>query len=195
MHVEYRHIFELTKPYLNIRRNDIHTEIVYRFACRLLESEAGEASIALPAAICHDIGWSQVPEELHLRAFGPTADPALTRLHEIEGVRLAQEILQAVAYEPQKSAEILAIIEGHDTRLTALSASDTIVKDADKLFRFDQIGMGIDADRFQINRIRHANWLEQQIEPWFFTETGKKLAREELARFREQGSIEDDYAI
>jgi hypothetical protein len=71
--------------------------------------------------------------------------------------------------------------------LTALSASDKIVKDADKLFRFDQIGMGIDADRFQIDRNRHADWLEQQIEPWFFTETGKKLAREELARFRQQG--------
>ena len=195
MHAEYRHIFELAKPYLNTRKNDIHTEIVYHFASRLLESEPGDASVALPAVICHDIGWNQVPEELHLKAFGPTADPALTRLHEIEGVRLAKEIFLAVGYEPQKTAEILAIIEGHDTRLTALSASDKIVKDADKLFRFDQIGMEIDADRFQINRIRHANWLEQQIESWFFTETGKKLAREELARFRAQGATEDEYAI
>jgi hypothetical protein len=128
-----------------------------------------------------------VPEELHLKAFGPTADLELTRLHEIEGVKLAQEILSAVQYEPQQTAEILAIIEGHDTRLTALSASDKIVKDADKLFRFDQTGMGIDADRFQINRSHHADWLEKQIEHWFFTETGKKLAREELAKFREQG--------
>jgi HD superfamily phosphodiesterase len=195
MHGEYRHIFQLAKPYLNIRRNDIHTEIVYRFAVRLLESEPGDASVALPAAICHDVGWSQVPEELHLKAFGPAADPALTRLHEIEGVKLAEEILLAVEYEPHKTAAILAIIDGHDTRRTALSASDKIVKDADKLFRFDQIGMGIDADRFQINRIRHADWLEQQIEPWFFTETGKQLAREELARFREQGAGEDNYAI
>jgi hypothetical protein len=187
MYAQYRHIFQLAKPYLNTRRNDIHTEIVYRFAARLLESEPGEASVALPAVICHDVGWSQVPEELHLKAFGPTADPALTRLHEIEGARLAGEILRSVAYEPQKTLEIQAIIEGHDTRLTALSDSDKIVKDADKLFRFDQIGMGIDADRFQINRNRHADWLEKQIEPWFFTETGKKLAREELARFRQQG--------
>jgi HD superfamily phosphodiesterase len=187
MHGKYRHIFQLALPYLKTRRNDIHTEIVYRFASRLLGSEPGEASVALPAAICHDIGWSQVPEELHLKAFGPTADPELTRLHEIEGVKLAQEILLAVDYDAQKTAEILAIIEGHDTRLTALSASDKIVKDADKLFRFDQIGMGIDADRFQINRIRHADWLEKQIEHWFFTDTGKELAREELAIFREQG--------
>ena len=45
MHGEYRHIFQLAKPYLNIRRNDIHTEIVYRFAARLLASEPGDASI------------------------------------------------------------------------------------------------------------------------------------------------------
>ena len=185
MHAEYRHIFELAKPYLNIRRNDIHTEIVYRFAATLLTSEPGDAAVTLPAVICHDVGWSQVPEELHLRAFGPTADRALTRLHELEGVKLAQEILLAVDYDPQKTTEILAIIGGHDTRLTALSPSDKIVKDADKLFRFDQVGLVIDAERFNIEKNRHVDWLEQQIEPWFFTETGKKLAREEIARFRQ----------
>lgn len=185
MHAEYRHIFQLAKPYLNIRRNDIHTEIVYRFAVRLLESEPGDASVAIPAVICHDVGWSKVPEELHLKAFGPTADPTLTHLHEIEGVKLAQEILLAVDYEPHKTAEILAIIEGHDTRWTALSPSDKIVKDADKLSRFDQIGLVIDAERFNIDKNSHVNWLEEQIEPWFFTETGKKLAREEVARFRQ----------
>jgi len=187
MYAPYRHIFELAKPYLNIRRNDIHTEIVYRFASRLLESEPGDPSVILPAVICHDLGWSKVPEELHLKAFGPTADPALTRLHEIEGVKLAQEILLAVGYESQKTVEILAIIAGHDTRLTALSVSDRIVKDADKLWRFDERGLAIDAERFKIDTTSHVNWLEQRIEPWFFTETGKKLAREELAGFREEG--------
>ena len=183
-YAEYRHIFQLAKPYLNTRRNDIHTEIVYRFAARLLASEPGDASVALPAAICHDVGWSKVPEALQLKAFGPTFDPALTRLHEIEGVKLAQEILLAVDYEPQKTAEILAIIEGHDTRLTALSPSDEIVKDADKLWRFDQVGLEIDIERFRVDRTAHINWLEQQIAPWFFTETGKKMAREEIGRVR-----------
>lgn len=127
-----------------------------------------------------------MPEELHLKAFGPNSDPALTRLHEIEGAKLARDILLAIAYEPQKSVEIIAIIDGHDTRSTALSPSDKIVKDADKLFRFDKNGMEIDAERFQINITSHADWLEQQIEKWFFTEIGKKLAREELSRFRQQ---------
>ncbi len=182
MHTEYSQIFELARPYLNIRKNDIHTEIVYRFAITLLEDEPGDAAVTIPAAICHDIGWSKVPEELHLRAFGPVFDPALTRLHELEGVKLARDILREVQYEPQKTTEILAIIEGHDTRLTALTESDKIVKDADKLFRFDPIGLAIDAERFNIEKGVHAHWLEQQIERWFFTETGKKLAREELGK-------------
>ena len=187
MHGEYRRIFELAKPYLNIRRNDIHTEIVYRFAVTLLTTEPGDAAVALPAVICHDVGWSRVPEELHLKAFGPSADPELTHLHELEGVKLAQEILSAADYDPEKTTEILAIIAGHDTRLTALSESDKIVKDADKLWRFDELGLAIDAERFQIEITSHADWLEQQIERWFFTETGKKLARKEIARFRQQG--------
>ncbi len=185
MYAQYNHIYQLAKPYLKARRNDIHTEIVYSYALRLLEREAGDASIVLPAVICHDIGWSKVPEELHLRAFGPNAEPALTHLHEIEGVKLAQEILSAVGYEPQEMAEILAIIEGHDTRLTPLSDSDKIVKDADKLFRFDKVGMEIDAGRFNIDRIGHIDWLEKHIEPWFFTETGKNFAWEGVVRLRE----------
>jgi len=186
MYADYSHILRLAKPYLNIRKNDIHTEIVYRYACLLMESEAADAAIVIPAVICHDIGWSQVPEELHLKAFGPNADPALTRLHEIAGVKLAHDILLAIGYDKQKSSEILAIIDGHDTRSTALSQSDRIVKDADKLLRFDKNGMEIDAERFQINIISHADWLEQQIEKWFFTEIGKRLARTELSLFRQQ---------
>jgi HD superfamily phosphodiesterase len=182
---EYNRIFELAKPYLNIRRNDVHTEIVYRFAVKLLENEPGDETVVIPAVICHDVGWSKVPEELHLRAFGPKFDPALTRLHEIEGVKLAGEILSTVKYEPQKIQEILEIIEGHDTRLSALSINDKIVKDADKLFRFDQVGFGIDVERFQVDRHFHLNWLEEQIDRWYFTDSGKELARKEVVRLRE----------
>jgi HD superfamily phosphodiesterase len=183
---EYNRIFELAKPYLNIRRNDVHTEIVYRFAVKLLENEPGDETVVIPAVICHDVGWSKVPEELHLRAFGPKFDPALTRLHEIEGVKLAGEILSTVKYEPQKIQEILEIIEGHDTRLSALSINDKIVKDADKLFRFDQVGFGIDVERFQVDRHFHLNWLEEQIDRWYFTDSGKELARREVVRLRQE---------
>ena len=135
MQAEYSRIFELAKPYLNTRKNLIHTEIVYRFAVKLLESELGDSTVIIPAVICHDVGWIKVPEELQLKAFGPGLDPEIRRIHEVEGVKLAREILQQVNYEQKKITEILELIEGHDSRLIALSTNDKIVKDADKLYR------------------------------------------------------------
>ena len=180
--IDYR-ILELAKPYLNTRKNDIHTDISCRFAFRLLESEPGDPAVVIPAILCHDLGWSKLSEELQLKAFGPKGfDADLRRVHEVEGVKLAQEVLREVAYDRQKTAEILEIIEGHDSRLTALSDSDKIVKDADKLFRFDPVGLRIDAERFKLGVIEHAHWLKERIEEWFFTDTAKGLALEELTK-------------
>lgn len=176
-------IYELAKPYLNIRHNDVHVPHSYEFALKLLEFEPGDEDIILPAVLCHDLGWMKVPEELHLRAFGPFPfDVGLQRLHEVEGVKLAQAILEAENYDPVKVDEILQIIDGHDTRLEALSDNDKIVKDADKLFRFHPLGLEIDANRFQVEKDAHIQWLMSKIENWFFTETGKRLAWEEIAK-------------
>ena len=181
--IDYR-IWELAGPYLNIRKNDIHVQICCSYALKLLEFEQGEHDVVIPAILCHDVGWIKVPEELHLKAFGPTFDPELARLHEVEGVKVAREILLEVNYEPKKVAEILEIIDGHDTRLSALSLNDKIVKDADKLFRFDPIGLKIDAERFKVDQNHHVNYLQERIESWLFTETAKRFAREELVRSR-----------
>lgn len=180
--IDYR-ILELAKPFLNTRKNDIHTSIACRFAIKLLQSEPGDPEVVIPAILCHDLGWSKVPEESLLKAFGPKDfDHELRRVHEVEGVNLAREVLRQVEYDPQKSNEILEIIDGHDSRLTALSDSDKIVKDADKLFRFDPVGLQIDAERFEIEIPVHSEWLRNRIEEWFFTKTAKMLALEELER-------------
>ncbi|MFN8457106.1 MAG: HD domain-containing protein [Anaerolineae bacterium] len=97
----------------------------------------------------HDIGWKMVPEEKQRNAFGPQAtDKAANRLHEVEGVRIAGEILAGLEYDSAKTEEILTIIDGHDSRLEALSLNDNLVKDADKLWRFTPTGVGIDYRRF-----------------------------------------------
>lgn len=180
MLVLYDTIYELAKPYLTTRKNDIHIEISYKFACRLLEDEPGDPEVVIPAILCHDLGWIRVPEHLQLKAFGPGFDPELRRVHEVEGVKLAQNILQQVHYDPVKSIEILEIIGGHDSRLHAISDSDKIVKDADKLFRCTPTGMAIDGERFRHSREFHREWTSNQIDAWFFTETGKRLAWMEL---------------
>lgn len=178
----YKRIHELAKPYLQTRQNEVHVEICYRFARRLLELEPGDPEIVFPAVICHDLCWIMLSEDLQRKAFDPTIDPELRRIHEVEGVKLARQVLTEVGYDPDKIKEILDIIDGHDSRSIALSDSDKIVKDADKLFRYDPRGKFIDMQRFGIEESSYIPWLTGQIEPWFFTESGKRFARDELKK-------------
>lgn len=178
----YKCIYDLARPYLQTRQNDLHTGICYSFACRLLAEEPGDPGIVLPAIICHDLGWIMLSEDQQRKAFGPVFDPELRRIHEVEGVKLARRILEQVGYDTEKTEEILDIIDGHDSRRLALSDNDRIVKDADKLFRYEPRGRAIDMERFGIEASAYLRWLTSQIEPWFLTETGRRFAYAELEK-------------
>jgi len=185
----YERIWELARPLLNTRHNQQHTEIAYHAAVRLLESEEGDEAIVIPAIILHDVGWIKVPEELQLTAFGPKAkNKELNRVHEVEGVKLARKVLEKVHYDLEKMDEILAIIDGHDSRREAVSPSDKIVKDADKLCRFTHQGTSLDCERYEMSFDEWYEFLKVRIDRWFFTQAARKMAREELERRREEFS-------
>jgi len=177
-----REIFERARPHLQTRFNEVHTVVSYAFARRLLETEEGDPKVALPAILLHDVGWSHVPEDQQLTAFGPNPTaPDLTRVHEREGAAMAAEILKELGCPEPLAAEVAEIVAGHDTRLEALGASDAVVKDADKLFRLSKEGFPIDCGRFGLDPAQHLGWLEERVDRWFFTETGRRLARQEIA--------------
>ncbi len=176
----YRRIFELARPLLETRDNVLHTTIAYSFAVRLLAAEGGNPDVVLPAVILHDTGWKSVPEELQLKAFGPgRRDREINRIHEIEGAKRAREILEQIDYAPELVDRIAEIILGHDSRKEALSLEDSIVKDSDRLWRFSEEALEVDPARFGIPAALHAHWLGEQIDTWFYTETAKRIAREE----------------
>lgn len=176
----YALIFALARPYLETRHNVIHTEIAYSFACSLLDAEGGDEDVALPAILLHDVGWKRVPEELHLKAFGPAVnDLELNRIHEVEGAKIAREILNKVGYDAALTDEIAEIIIGHDSRREPFSLNDAIVKDSDKLWRFSDEALKVDPVRFGIDPIVHVAWLKEQIEGWFITATAKRTAYHE----------------
>ncbi len=182
----YPEIYERAKPYLDTRHNDLHVRISYGFARRLLEEyREADAAVVLPAVILHDTGWKAIPEDLHLKAFGPKmTDTDLRRVHEVEGARIAAEILTAVGYDPARRDEIVAIIDGHDSRETALSLNDKVVKDADKLWRFSRAAMEIDHRRFGYELREYFAWLGGQVDGWFFTPEAGRMAREAFAESR-----------
>lgn len=179
----FKEIRRLAAPYLDTRKNDIHTDIATEFVFKLLEKEGGDEDVVVPAIILHDVGWKRVPEELQLKAFEPKANsPELNRIHEVEGVRIAKEILEKVKYDKDKTEEILRIIDGHDSRKEAFSLNDRIVKDADRLWRYTKEGFDIDTERFSETFPEGINRLTSNLDKWFITNSAKEIAKEEIKK-------------
>ena len=190
----YDQIYSQAEPYLDTRQNNVHVSLSYDFARRLLALYPNaDEGIVLPAIVLHDVGWKMVPEEKQLSAFGPKAkDKKTQRLHETEGVKIAEEILTRLNYDQEKILEILAIIDGHDTRLEALSLNDQLVKDADKLWRFTTAGVDIDHTRFGIPRDNYLKWLDTVIDDWLFTPEAKEMAHAALAEAKYNSGAKDN---
>ena len=76
----------------------------------------------------------------------------------------------------RRSARVVEIVDGHDSRAEALSLEDAIVKDADKLWRFTE--SGVRAAHGWIGRTPAAfmDFVETRIDDWFFTDAAKALA-------------------
>ena len=181
----HQRILDMAAPYLGTRRNDVHVREALQLVGRLLEEVDADEDIVIPAIILHDVGWIMVPEELQLTAFGPAArDRELRRVHEVEGARIARTILTEVAYAKDKLEEIVQIVDGHDSRVEAISLNDQVVKDCDKLTRFGGEWFDIDCERFGIPPVERIGWLERQISRWFFTDVARRLAAEQLDRKR-----------
>jgi HD domain len=173
----YEKIYELAAPYLDTRSNDLHTRVAYSFALKLLEAEGGDAKIVIPAVILHDVGWKAIPEHLQLTAFGPgKRNWEINKMHEVEGARIAGELLEKIGYDTALVDQIVEIILGHDSRREAISHNDALVKDSDKLWRFSPEGIQVDPPRFQVDAVTHVVWLGRQIDGWFLTEAGRKIA-------------------
>jgi hypothetical protein len=189
----YDDIYRKAAPYLDTRQNDVHVSGSYDFARRLLVLYPNaDEEIVLPAIVLHDVGWKMVPEQKQLSAFGPKVkDKKTRRIHETEGVKIAEEILTRLNYDKEKILEILSIIDGHDTRQEALSLNDQLVKDADKLWRFTPAGVDIDHTRFGIPRDSYMKWLDTVIDDWLFTPEAKEMAHAALAEAKcSKGAME-----
>jgi HD superfamily phosphodiesterase len=181
-------VWQKALPFLDTRQNQVHTEIALSLARQLLAAEGGDPAIVIPAVMLHDVGWKLVPESLQMTAFGPGAtDPGLNRRHEVEGARIAGDILRQSGYPEKQTAQIVAIIDGHDSRREAISHNDRIVKDADRLWRYTRTGFHIDIARFGETHAEGIERLRANLAAWLFTDTARKLAVEKIRRRQAEG--------
>jgi hypothetical protein len=110
----------------------------------------------------------------------------LNRQHE--GVANAKKILLALNYGKNLIYKILNIINSHDTTEQAMPSEDTIVKDADKLWRYSEIGLLIDIQRFKSQPSPYLKYLRTADNSWFLTEEGKKITIHEI-QWREKEAL------
>jgi HD superfamily phosphodiesterase len=156
----------------------------------LLSQEGGDEDIVIPAIILHDVGWKKVPEDIQMKAFGPKSSmPEWNRVHEVEGARIAGDILRKVDYHEDKILEIQEIIKGHDSRKNPISKNDSIVKDADKLWRYSKIAVQVNQNRFGLTVEQGIERLRRNLEPWFLTESGKRMAKKEIEKRAEESMV------
>jgi hypothetical protein len=91
-------------------------------------------------------------------------------------------VFEKIHYDKNKTARIIRIIEGHDSRKKAISVNDMIVKDADKLWRYSKSGFYIDIERFDEKFDEGLNRLHKNISNWFFTNTAGEMAAEMIKK-------------
>jgi hypothetical protein len=178
-------VWDAALPYLRTRDNDAHTLVSYGIARALLEMvPEGDPDVVLPAIILHDTGWSTVPEVVAFNAISPDRDGSLHHIvvqHEKEGARIAREVLSALGHSPAAIDEIVEIIDGHDTRLTAISLNDSLVKDSDKVWRVSPHGIDIAMPRFGLTREESAILNASRAVDDLFTPAAKAMSRAYLA--------------
>lgn len=175
----HREIWERAVPYLDTRGNDGHTIYAYGLARALVDLHPdADPEVVLPAILLHDTGWSQVPSDDVLSAIEPGAGrPDLVILHEKEGARIATDILTELGHDADRTARIVEIIDGHDSRRTALSLDDSLMKDADKLWRLTPHGVDLVMDWFGLDRDAAHRLIGSRVHEHLFTDAARTMAR------------------
>lgn len=171
------------RPWLDVRSNDEHTLYAYRIGQALLEvDKTADPAIVLPAIMLHDIGWKKLPEDKLTQAIGPSPKyPELVRIHEVEGAKIATEILERQTDISFNIQHITDIIDGHDTRPEAISNEDALMKDADKLWRYTRHGIIKMEGWFKKTHAEIHDILVDFVTPQLLSDAGRSLAQAYLA--------------
>ncbi|WP_101851042.1 HD domain-containing protein [Kocuria flava] len=182
-----REIWVRARPHLDVRNNDAHSLYAWGIARQLLPLVPGaDPDVVLPAILLHDTGWGRVDEERILSEgfSGDWRKADIRYEHERQGCLIAEEVLPELGYDAEFVGRVTAIIDGHDTRPEARSLEDALVRDADRLWRFDQVGIALASSWFKLTPSAYMDRLETEIVPELQTSAARQMAEADLARSR-----------
>lgn len=169
------------------RGNDIHLPISLAYAERLCDAHPDADRLLVRVAIqLHDTGWGRV-DESRIISEGFSGDWRKAEIrfeHERQGCLIAREVLPPLGYEDDFVDAVCAIIDGHDTRAEAYSLEDALVRDADRLWRFDHAGIALASGWFRMDPAVYTDRLGTEIVPELITAAAVEMATADLARSR-----------
>ena len=169
---------------MRARKNDVHIPLAFGWTLDILTAyPQADRDVCLLAILLHDIGWWAIDMEdiiqQGFRGENPLQSDVRYR-HEAEGVRLGTEVLRKTGWSEDMIAQVCEIIDGHDTRKDPRHLNDRIVRDADKLWRYNVTGIAIAADWFGKTPRAYSQDMEARMD-WFETPEGRTMAERELA--------------
>jgi hypothetical protein len=167
------------------RGNDIHLPISLAFAERLCRAyPEADALLVRVATLLHDTGWAHV-DETRIISEGFAGDwrkAAIRFEHEKQGCEVARRVLPALGYSEEFVDRVCDIIDGHDTRLVAHSLEDALLRDADRLWRFDHAGIALASSWFGMDPATYTDRLAVEIVPELITQAALDMATADLDR-------------
>ena len=134
------------------RGNDIHLPISLAYAERLCRAyPEADAELVRVATLLHDTGWAHV-DESRIISEGFTGDwrkAAIRYEHEQQGCDVARRVLPAPGLRRRNSSSASARSSTATTPgPVARSLEDALMRDADRLWRFDHAGIALASSWF-----------------------------------------------
>lgn len=146
------------------RKRIRHAERVLRWAEKLLEEETADWHIVIPAAVLHDVG---------IKAAESTCGSSAAAYQEKEGPPVAREMLLRLGFSLEDIEQVCDIIGHHHHPREPESLNFRVLWDADQLTALEE------EHEQEEPQDRQRQDKGQPTGRIFFTETGKKFAREQ----------------
>lgn len=178
-------LWKAIEPETRTRANDVHLPVSTAYATRLCDAyPEADRELVLAAIILHDTGWAHVDEDRIIsEGFSSNWRKATIRFeHEAEGCVVARRVLPELGYSADFVEKVCEIIDGHDTRQVAYSLEDALVRDSDRLWRFDRAGIMASSSWFGMAISDYVDRLQREIIPELITDAAHQIATADLAR-------------
>lgn len=181
-------LWKAIEPETRTRGNDVHLPVSTAYAERLCDAyPQADRELVIVTIMLHDTGWAHVDESRIISEgfAGDWRKAAIRYEHEREGCLVARRVLPELGYSADAVDRVCEIIDGHDTRPIAYSLEDALVRDADRLWRFDRAGIALSSSWFGMDMATYTDRLRDEIIPELITAAAVEIAKADLSRHQD----------